>query len=229
MRSADSPMSTVIAFISQKGGVGKSTLARGLATFAARSKLQTKVADLDEQQKTVLVWEKARARHGLNPVLDIASFTSVKGAVASAKGSHVVVLDLAGKITDGASEASEYAHLLVQPTSPSADDLHISVLVFLAMERIGVPREKLAFALCRVLSAHEERDARSYLESFGYAVLESAIPEDLKYRDAMRAGRSITETGHKALDAAADEMMSDILRMAEANFGKKLRSGRGRS
>jgi chromosome partitioning protein len=153
-------MSMVIALISQKGGVGKSTLARGLATFAVRSKLGTTVADLDVQQKTVSVWEKTRARHGLKPVLDIASFNSVKDAVVSAKEPHVLVLDMAGKITDGASEASEYAHLLVQPTSPSADDLHISVLVFLAMERIDVPREKLAFALCRVLRPLIPRELR---------------------------------------------------------------------
>jgi chromosome partitioning protein len=43
-------MSLVIAFISQKGGVGKSTLARGLATFASQQGLKTKIADLDLQQ-----------------------------------------------------------------------------------------------------------------------------------------------------------------------------------
>jgi len=75
----------------------------------------------------------------------------------------------------------------------------ISILVFLAMERIGIERERLAFALCRVLSANEERDARSYLSSFGYAVLESWIPEDLGYRVAMRHGRSVTETEQKPL------------------------------
>ena len=43
---------------------------------------------------------------------------------------------------------------------------------------------------CGVLSAAEEKYARSYLRSFGYTVLDSSIPEHLGYREAMRAGRS---------------------------------------
>jgi hypothetical protein len=68
--------------------------------------------------------------------MDVRSFRSVADAVSSA----ILILDMAGKITDGATEASAHAHLLVQPTRPSSDDLHISVLVFLAMDAdLGCP------------------------------------------------------------------------------------------
>jgi chromosome partitioning protein len=43
---------TIIALISQKGGVGKSTLAQVLAVEASRQKLKTLLADYDPQQKT---------------------------------------------------------------------------------------------------------------------------------------------------------------------------------
>ena len=43
-------MSVVVAFVSQKGGVGKSTLARALVTSATRAGLTAKLADLDVQQ-----------------------------------------------------------------------------------------------------------------------------------------------------------------------------------
>jgi chromosome partitioning protein len=211
----------VVAFVSQKGGVGKSTLARGLGTFAVNRGLKTTIADLDQQQQTTVVWETTRARHDLKPLMDVRSFRSVADAVNSAKTSELLILDMAGKITDGATEASAHAHLLVQPTSPSSDDLHISVLVFLAMERISIARDRLAFALSRVLSAAEEKYARSYLASFGYAVLDGSIPEHLGYREAMRAGRSVTETGQKTLDGAAQALMIDLLRAAEKNATKK--------
>jgi chromosome partitioning protein len=115
---------------------------------------------------------------------------------------------------------------LVQPTSPSSDDLHISVLLFLAMERVSIPRERLAFALCRTLSPQEEKGARAYLESFGYRVLEGAIPEDLAYRDAMKVGKSIGESGRKELDRRAHDVMADILCKAGASIDKKRSRGR---
>jgi chromosome partitioning protein len=43
---------TIIAFISQKGGVGKSTLARLLSVEATKKKIKTLLADCDHQQKT---------------------------------------------------------------------------------------------------------------------------------------------------------------------------------
>jgi hypothetical protein len=52
-------------------------------------------------------------------------------------------------------------------------------------------------------------------------VLSGAIPEHLGYREAMRVGRSITETNLKLLDEAADKVMPDLLRLAEKNVGKK--------
>jgi chromosome partitioning protein len=220
-RNTSVPEPLVVAMVSQKGGVGKSTLIRGLATFAVSAGWKTQVADLDEQQKSAVVWNATRKRENILPSLDVEAFTAAKEAMAWAKTADLLLLDTPGKITDGATQVSQFAHLLVQPTSPSADDLHIAVLVFLAMERVGVSRDKLAFALCRVLAASEEKYARSYLPSFGYAVLQGSIQEQLEYREAMRAGRSITETNHETLDASAKALMTDILRAAETNVGQK--------
>jgi chromosome partitioning protein len=220
-------MPVVVAFVSQKGGVGKSTLARALATFAVAHGLRTKLADLDVQQKTVTVWENNRAGHRLAPAVDVQPFDAAKAAIAGTKSCDLLILDTAGKIVEDTTEVSQYANLVVQPTSPSSDDVHISVLLFLAMERVSIPRERLTFVLCRTLSPQEERGARAYLESFGYHVLEGAIPEDLAYREAMKVGKSIGESGRKELDRRTHEVMADILRKAGASIDKK-RTRRGR-
>jgi len=96
-------MPVVVAFVSQKGGVGKSTLARGLATFAASANLKTKLADLDLQQKTASVWEHARSRHAVKPALEVEAFTDLQQALQSAKSSDLLVVDTPGQIADATS------------------------------------------------------------------------------------------------------------------------------
>ena len=59
-------MSTIIAFVSQKGGVGKSTLARALAREAAAAGLKTKIADLDTQQGTSVDWHESSSAPALS-------------------------------------------------------------------------------------------------------------------------------------------------------------------
>ncbi|CAG8441146.1 9187_t:CDS:2 [Cetraspora pellucida] len=53
-------MTTIIAFISQKGGVGKSTLSRALATEASKEKMKVLLADCDPQQGTMIIDGPAR-------------------------------------------------------------------------------------------------------------------------------------------------------------------------
>ena len=58
-------MTTIIAFVSQKGGVGKSTLSRALAREAAHNGLKVKIADLDTQQGTSIDWHRTRLQAGI--------------------------------------------------------------------------------------------------------------------------------------------------------------------
>ena len=203
-------MPVVVAFVSQKGGVGKSTLARGLVTFASRIGLTAKLADLDVQQRTAVAWELARRKHDVRPAVNVDAFANAAHALEVTTKEDLVILDMPGHVTEGTTEVAHRSDFLVQPTSPSSDDLPISLLVFEALERVGIPRDKLAFALCRVLSAKEERAARSQLARSGYTVLKGSTFEHLRYREAMKMGRSIRETGKKALDARAEMLIADL-------------------
>ena len=60
-RERKGTMLVIVGFVSQKGGVGKSTLARALATVAAEAGIKVKIADLDPQQQTIARWEERRA------------------------------------------------------------------------------------------------------------------------------------------------------------------------
>ena len=55
----------LIAILSQKGGGGKSTLARCLATELTKQKLNILLVDLDIQQKTSQEWAERRKSQGI--------------------------------------------------------------------------------------------------------------------------------------------------------------------
>ena len=57
-------MPVIVSFVSQKGGVGKSSLTRALAVTLARGGMKVLVADLDPQQGTVIEWAKLGGRAG---------------------------------------------------------------------------------------------------------------------------------------------------------------------
>ena len=129
--------------------------------------------------------------------MNVDAFANAAHALEIATDEDLLILDMPGHVTDGTTEVALHSDFLVQPTSPSADDLPISLLVFEALERLGIPRDKLAFALCRVLSRREEQTARARLAQSGYTVLNGSIFEHLRYREAMKMGRSIGERREK--------------------------------
>src|SRR3954469_25010194 len=91
--SYDWAMLTVIAFVSQKGGVGKSTLARALAREAAVSGLRVKIADLDPEQATIIDWHKVRTQRAVEPCLSVELFRTAAHALAGADGCDLLVID----------------------------------------------------------------------------------------------------------------------------------------
>lgn len=204
-------MTICVAFVGQKGGVGKSTLARALAASALGAGLAVKTVDLDPQQATITVWAQARSRYHLSPAIKVEAVLTAKEALAMAREEALLIIDTPGSISNEIAEIAAYADLLVQPASPTVDDLYPAVLAFKAMERVGVSRAKFAFALCRTLAEEEAADARAYLQGLGYEVLAGDVPEHLEYRKAMNEGRAITEAKEPLLSSRAQSMMDDLL------------------
>lgn len=211
MQECGEAMPVTVAFLSQKGGVGKSSLARSLAVVAADVGLKVTLVDLDPQQRTLMRWQNSRQQHGLLPCIKVEDFCDPQVALDAPRDADLVVLDLPGQLSDAVAAVARQAQFIVQPTSPSVDDLHPSMLVFQALERVQIPRDRLAFALCRVLSDKEAEATRTYLEEHGYAVLRGFILERLAYRDALNLGRALCETRQQTLNAYARTMMLDIL------------------
>jgi chromosome partitioning protein len=204
-------MPIIISFISQKGGVGKSTLARALAAVAAHG-LRVRLADLDQKQATASEWGKARSANAERPLCDVAGYGSVEEALAESGDVDLLIFDAPAGANRQTLELAEASDLVVQPTGASADDLRPAVLLFHELVKAGIPRERLLCAVCRTLSDTEEAAARGYLGSAGYAVLPGAIPERPSYREAQNRGAAITETRLRHLNEQAETLIEALLK-----------------
>ena len=210
-------MAAVVAFVSQKGGVGKSTLSRALAREAAAGGLRVKVADLDTQQGTSVDWHRQRLNASIEPVVSVEAFATAAQALGVANGFDILILDGPARTSQATLEIARAANLVVQPTGASLDDLRPAVREFHALVKAGVPSDRLAFALNRIGTPAEEAETRAYLAEAGYAVLGGCLLERPAYRQAQNAGHAITETRYAALNERADALIQSLIDRVTSN------------
>jgi chromosome partitioning protein len=208
-------MSTIIAFVSQKGGVGKSTLARALAREAAFGRFKTKIADLDTQQGTSVDWHRTRLGAGIEPVVAAEAFATAQQALKVAAEYDLLIIDGPARTSKGTLAIAKVAHLVVQPSGASVDDLRPAVREFHALVNEGIAKDKLTFALNRIGTAAEEAEARAYIAEAGYVALNGCLLERPAYRKAQNTGHAVTETSYAGLNAKADALIQALIDKVE--------------
>jgi chromosome partitioning protein len=204
-------MPTVIAFISQKGGVGKSTLARALAREAAAGGLSVKIADLDTQQGTAVDWHRQRLDSAIEPTVAVEAFKTAEQALAVANAYDLLVVDGPARTSKATLAIASLADLVVQPTGASADDLRPAIREFHALVQAGIPVQKLVFALNRIGTDSEETETRSYIAEAGYDALPGCLPERPAYRQAQNLGFAVTETRFSKLNERANALVQALI------------------
>lgn len=221
-------MTFIVAMVSQKGGVGKSTLARLLAREFAAQGWNVKIGDLDISQGTSFQWRTRRLQTKIEPDVPVEQFGSVDKALALADQYDMLILDGAPHSTSATRAIAQASHLTVIPTGLSLDDLPPAVVLAHDLVKQGVPRDKIAFAMCRVGdSAVEIEEARAYLGEAGYDILPGALPEKTAYRRATDEGRALTETRYESLNHRAEELaqgMVDRISQLSTSKSQKKRS-----
>jgi chromosome partitioning protein len=195
----------VVGAVSQKGGVGKSAIARLIAREYAASGWAVRVADFDVKQMTTTEWAARRLAAGLEPVVEVQTYASVDKAVKGASSSDMLVIDgrgFADRLTQDIAKAS---HKILLPTGLALDDLRPSVRLAHELAEAGFNARKLAFVLCRAGDSEKEiAAAKGYIEQAGYRCLAAAWPERTGFRDAHDQGKAGTEALHSSLRAKAE-------------------------
>jgi chromosome partitioning protein len=201
----------VISFLSQKGGVGKSTLSRAVACEAHKSGLLVKLADMDTQQGTSSEWHRERLNNGKEPIGSVEVFSTAANLLKSTNNSDLLVVDGAPRASAGTLEIAKISDLVVLPTCSSRDDLVPAVKLAYELIKNNIPKKNIAFALSRVTTEAEIQEAREFIEQAGFTVLEGCLYEKTAYRQAQDSGLSVTETRYKTLNIKADTILESII------------------
>lgn len=205
-------MTLLIGIISQKGGVGKSTVSRLIAREYALAGWDVKIADLDISQGTSVDWKKRRESNTITPEIAVEPFRTVTQALKHADVHDLMVLDGAPHSMQGTLEIAKASNLVILPTGLSLDDLKPSILLAHELTAAGITEDKITFALCRVGDrGNEIEEARQYINKAGYEVLKGSLPEKTAYRRASDEGKAVSEVSYLSLRKRAEEVAQSII------------------
>jgi len=211
----------IISLISQKGGVGKSALARLLAVEITKAGWSAKIADLDPAQGTSTKWKARRDVAGLQPDVAVEKFRTVERALKEAGRFDLMILDGPAHAEQGGRVMAKASDLVILPTGYSLDDMEPQVEAAYELEDSGVDPERLLFVFCRAKGSDaEDKAARTYLRKARMNVLGPVFPELASIRQGHAEGRAASEVPFPKVQEkvveVAQGIVNELMRRKEA-------------
>ncbi len=215
----------IIAFLNQKGGAGKTTLATHLAGELAMQGQRVTLLDADPQG-SALDWAQRRSQSGhkrLYGVFGLARDSLHQEAPQIALRSDYVVIDGPPRVAALARSALLAADLVLIPVQPSAYDVWASqeMVQLVAEARVFRPQLLAAFVINRrVVGTVIGREARQALADQPFPALRAEVSQRIVFADSVAAGRLACEVAPQcaasreiaALAQAARDMLRESVR-----------------
>jgi len=198
-----------IAFLTQKGGAGKTTLAASLAEVAASAGEKVVVLDLDPQQSLVSWGQRRESANARNKVIveplereRLAHLSSIVEGLAGA-GFTLAIFDTTGADAAAVRPVSEVADLSLLPARPTRLDVEATAATFRA---VFLAKRKAAFVLNQCPPSYRSTrasEAAKQLICLG-VLAEPMLSARMDFQDAIAAGLGVTE--YAASSKAAEEI-----------------------
>lgn len=191
----------VITIAMQKGGVGKSTLARSLAVAAARDGLSVLIIDMDAQQ-SVSQW--AERREDDMPVVEFSTENELPKKLKLANGAaDLVVIDTPPARSTEAPAAVEVADLVLIPTTPDVEPLEQMPRTLRLCRGFSRPVWAV-INMANPTGPAEVAQTREVIEAMGAKAAPVVLHRRKSHRDASASGQTVQEADPSS--KAADEV-----------------------
>jgi chromosome partitioning protein len=211
----------IILIGSEKGGVGKSTLATNLATALALKGSDIILVDAD-RQSTSANWSQDRKETEKQKVQCVRQYGDIEETIADlSKRYQYVLVDCQGRDGKELRSGLMVADLLIIPSRPSQPDLD-TVPVILDSVSFAA-RVNKSLKVCCVLTMTptnpkitETEDSKLFLEKFtNVKVLKTTIGDRKTYRDAISEGLSVIEKNDSKASFEIENLLEEILNYGE--------------
>ncbi len=199
----------IISFVSQKGGVGKSTLSRAVAVGASQEKQAVKIADLDTQQGTSTDWHRQRLNNEFDSIGSVELFGTAEKALKEANNYDFLIVDCPARASQSTLKIAKKSDLVLIPTGASRDDLIPAIKLGFELEDVN--KKNVFLVLTRILTEAEAKDAKEFIKETGLKVIDHFLMEKAGYKQAQNEGLSILETKYKSLNEKADDLITSII------------------
>jgi chromosome partitioning protein len=201
----------VVGVVSQKGGVGKSTLCQLIAREAAICGKHAKILDFDVKQMTSTDWVRTRMQHDFEPAIEAEPTKNIDKALKHNRSYDIILLDGAAGTPKRTGELVPPCDLIILPTGVSRADLMPGLALARRIAEMKLATDGPVFALCRVMTANEVTEARATIGGAGFETLDGELIERPGYRQAQNLGRSPTETAYPSLNDKARRLAHSVL------------------
>jgi len=192
-----------IAFLSQKGGSGKTTLAVHMAVAAQEAGERVVLIDTDSQ-KSATVWSEARQSE--TPIVATVAASDLQKVLQAAQQDEMTlgIVDTAPHTAPDAVRIARAVDFIVIPCRPTAFDL-AAVSNVVEIVRAAKKNAALVLSACPFRSP-EIAETRHVLSEYGLPVCPYDITDRRAFSRAVATGRAVTEfeeEGKAALEIRA--------------------------
>lgn len=193
-----------VAVIMQKGGVGKTTIARSLAVAGVQAGYRTMLIDMDQQQSAV-IWGKLRK--AAEPAIVFAVEQDLEGKLADAEaaGYQLAIIDTPPARSSEAVIAAEVADLVVAPIQPSPD-AYAQIQRTARVVRVAEAASLAVPSMIHPASKQDAVQARDFAANYGLAPCDAQLTMLKTHQHAALSGQvagEIEPDGRAAMDVQA--------------------------
>lgn len=180
----------VLSIISQKGGVGKTTLATALAVEASRAGKKTVLFDLDPQASASFWMDTRKDTTLAITAIPAARLGHVLGAVRGA-GCDLAIIDTPPFAKDIAFEAAQQADFVLVPSRPAVLDVMAMTRTLDLVKHYGKPFSAV-LTFCPP-QGRELDDTMAVIRQLGAEISPVRIGNRIAYSRAQQAGLAAQE------------------------------------